>query len=163
MKISVDFLFSHNHKIGSKLISWGTKELNTNQSPTPSHVALLVNNKWVFESTLTSGVRIISYKKWNEINTLIAQIPYTVPVSYADIKVQFKELKDKDYDYLGIIYFAYRILLHKMFHIPIPISNLLNSKNRYFCTEVIGRLTQTKCEMVSPTQLLKLLSGRKFH
>ena len=67
-KIKVHYLFSKNKKIGSKLIAWGTAH-RCDVDDVPSHVAILVEERWVYESTLSSGVRVIPYKKWKEINT----------------------------------------------------------------------------------------------
>ena len=68
MNITLHYLFSKNEKIGSKIIRWATKHL-VEAKDVPSHVALLVNERWVFESTLFTGIRVIPYKKWLEINS----------------------------------------------------------------------------------------------
>jgi hypothetical protein len=161
MNVQLHFLFSRNHKLGSKLISWGTHSLNPRQEPTPSHIALLVNKRWVFESTLSDGVRIVSYKKWLEINEEVKCIPCYKQFTYVDIKCEFKKLKKKRYDYFGVIYFGYRLVLLKALFIPLPKQNLFNASNKYFCSEAIGKLLGEDYSMKAPTQLIPLLSLRK--
>jgi hypothetical protein len=163
MKVQLHFLFSRNNKIGSKLISWSTQSLNQTQVPTPSHVAILVNKRWVFESTLTSGVRIISYNKWLTINEQIKCIPFYQSICYKELKNHFKNLKNKRYDYEGILYFAYRIILFKLFFMAIPEKNKFNKPSRYFCCEVIGKLLNKDFSMKAPTELVKVLSFGKRH
>ena len=66
--MKVYYVFSRSPKIGSKLIAWGTKFLVPEIKETPSHGAVLIDNRWVIESTLDSGFRVIHYSKWLEIN-----------------------------------------------------------------------------------------------
>lgn len=166
MKICLYYLFSRNDKIGSKCISWGTFSLQKNNlgsickswKNTPSHVALLINKKWVFESTLSSGIRIISYKKWLEINQQVALYPCSSERTYEEIKTLYKCLEGKSYDYLGVIYFGWRILLNLLFKMPIPVKNRWASSSKYFCTEVIGKLLKLDYGMTSPVQLMEYLN-----
>ena len=153
MKVQLAYLFSKNPKIGSKLISWGTFRLAKEIKDTPSHIAILVNQKWVFESTLASGIRVVSYKDWLTINTQTYSIP-TDSIDYEIIKQLFKSLKDKKYDYWGIAYFAWRIVLNMCFNAKMPTINKWQSNNKYFCSEVAGKLSNIDCQMLSPVELL---------
>ena len=102
MKVKIHYLFSKNKKIGSSFISWGTTHLS-NRKNIPSHIALLVNERWVFESTLDTGIRVIPYKKWLEINEEVAKIACDlVKREYSEIKAIYKDIQNKKYDWLGV-------------------------------------------------------------
>lgn len=154
MNVKVDYLFSKNHKIGSKLIRWGTAFLSLSTKKIPSHVALLINNKWVIESTLESGFRVISYNKWKSFNIELFKLRCIQGRTFKEIKELYKPLKNKKYDYLGVIYFSWRIALMKFLGIPKPKKNLFEHKDKYFCCEVISKMTGVSYEMTAPVELL---------
>jgi hypothetical protein len=54
--MKIDYLFSKNNKIGSRLISWAAKFENTGLEYNPSHIAILLNDTWVIESTFFTGI-----------------------------------------------------------------------------------------------------------
>ena len=153
MNVTLHYLFSKNDKIGSKIIIYGTKHLET-VLDTPSHVAILVNNRWVFESTLETGVRRISYKKWLEINTEVAKIECPSERTLEEVLGLFRRIKDKKYDYLGVTYFGGCIALNKFFGMKVPKKNRLQSPNKYFCCEVMGELLGLDYQMRAPVQLM---------
>jgi len=154
MIVTIDYVFSKNSKIGSKIIRWSTKHLS-NQKNIPSHVAVLVNNRWVFESTLFTGIRIISYKKWLEINTEVNKISGK-NMEYSKIKLIFKDLKNKKYDWLGIVYFGYRLFLNKFLNKKIPKNNKLQCDNKYFCSEAAGLIRNNNdYSMSAPVQMME--------
>jgi len=66
--MKVDYLFSRNKKIGSKIISWASGLLIKDLEKVPSHVAILLDEHLVMESTLTTGVRAVPYSYWKKIN-----------------------------------------------------------------------------------------------
>lgn len=152
MKITLHYIFSRKEKWGSKLISWASNKITPIEN-CPSHVALLVNNKWVFESTLDKNVRVISYKKWKKINIETHKLKCSQERTFQELKNVLKPLKGKKYDWLGIIYFSYRILLNFLFQVKIPKHNKLEQKNAYFCCEAVGELTKTDYSMTTPAQL----------
>lgn len=159
-KVSVDIVFSKNDKIGSKFISWGTSHLNKDlsfQNFNPSHVAILVDKRWIHESTLESGVRIIPYKKWLQINHQLKIIHYS-NVEYSVIKNSFKRLKNKKYDWLGVIYLSIWIGIKMILPtIKIPSVNKMECSKKYFCCEVIGELIKQNLDMKAPIEVLSLL------
>lgn len=159
MVVTIDYLFSKNYKIGSKLISWGTKHL-TNIEDVPSHVAILVNNRWVHESTLDSGVRVISYSEWLNINIEVKKITGK-PTEYRVIKNIFKDIKNKKYDWLGVTYLGLCLIPNKAFNVKLPAVNKWQDNDKYFCTEAVEKLIGlSDCSMKSPVQLLnELLNG----
>ena len=156
MKIKVHYIFSKNKKIGSKIISWGTNHLEPNISDedTPSHVAILVNERWIFESTLESGVRRIAYEEWLKINREVGKFESKEDKTIEDVLHLFRQIKDKKYDYKGIIFFGWRLFLNKAFKTPIPKDNKWQSKDAYFCCEVLGTLLNIEYEMTAPVQIM---------
>lgn len=160
MFVTVHYLFSRRDLIGSKTIAWGTKHLYPEFDKTPSHVAILVNNRWVHESTLDSGIRVMSYEKWLEINEEVAKVPCKAEWDYELIKTLFRAIKDKKYDYLGIIYLGLWMVPSKLFHITIPNNNVLGDSDRYFCSEVVGYMHNKNYDMKAPVQILKELHGK---
>lgn len=155
MVVSVHALFSKNDLIGSRLISCGTKHLSPSINNTPSHTALLVNNRWVHESTGHSGVRVISYDKWKEINKEVDRV-YLFDKEYQEIADEYRKIKDKDYDYLGVVFLGICIFL-SLFRFKIPNKNPLENSNKYYCCEVLGYLTNEDYDMMAPNQILALL------
>lgn len=161
MKVKVHYLFSRNEKIGSKLISWGTAHLEPSVYNTPSHIAILVNNRWVHESTLDSGVRVISYEKWLEINEEVEKIACIKETrEYKEIKQIFKEIKDKDYDYFGVSYMGIHVASNKYFNTEIPETNKWENPDKYFCCEAVEKLTGiSSSSMKAPVQMMVELRG----
>jgi hypothetical protein len=156
MKVSVKIIFSNNKKIGSKVISFFTNHfISSSLEETPSHVALLINERWVHESTLESGVRVMSYDRWLEINKEVYSIYYTGYCDYEILKEHYRNTKDKKYDWLGLCYLGFFIGLNKLFRMTIPKKNLLQSSDKYFCSEVLEKITNVDLSMKSPAQILK--------
>lgn len=154
MEVKVHYLFSKNKKIGSKIISWGTGFLQPQIKKVPSHVAVLVNNKWVFESTLETGVRRISYAKWLEINEEVEKVECTTMRTLEEVINYFRSIRDKKYDYQGVMYFSWRVMLFIALKLKMPTKNRFNRKNSYFCSEVIGKMTGIDCQMTAPVTLM---------
>ena len=165
MKVTIDYLFSKNNKIGSRLIRWGTAHLapEIDYSNVPSHVAILINNRWVFESTLSSGVRVIVYSKWLEINEEVSKIPYQhKEVEYKHIKKIFKDINQKKYDWAGVSYLGLQLGKNKFLNLEISRINKWENKDRYFCSEAVATLIgMENHSMKAPVQMLDYL--RKTH
>ena len=165
MKVKISILFSKNKKIDSKIIAYGTRHLDKNLSlegKITSHVALLVDNRWVHESTLESGIRVISYKKWLEINEEVANI-YYCDMEYSEVKNHFKQLKYKKYDWLGVIYLGLWIGIKLVLpFIKVPKTNAVENPSKYFCCEVAGELIGENLDMKSPIEVLRLVLSRSY-
>lgn len=160
MKVSVHYLFSRRDLIGSRTIAWGTSHLYSEFKNTPSHVAILVNNRWVHESTIDSGIRVMSYEKWLEVNDEVAKISSPEEWDYGRIKDLFCAIKDKKYDWMGIIYLGLWMVPSKLFKCKIPDNNALECSDKYFCSEVIGYMLNKNYDMKAPVQILKELHGK---
>lgn len=154
------FLYSKNNKIGSRLISWAARFENLSyKEDKPSHVALLLDNGLVIESTFKEGVRIVPFEAWSKINQTIMSIKLDVPDT-----LLYKEtygLWGKKYDWAGIIYFAICYLGLILFKRPLPHKNKWQTSNKYMCTELVGKLTDTPYHMVSPAKMLELMLEKK--
>lgn len=159
-KVTVHYLFSKNKKIGSRAIAWGTKHRNETKRETPSHIALLINNKWVFESTLETGIRIIGYNEWKTINTEVAKICDNNTHDYSEIKEMFKELKNKKYDWCGVLFLTLCLIPNKLFGTKMPKDNKFAQDHKYFCCEVIGKLLDVDYDMKCPIDIMNDLKGR---
>lgn len=159
MIVKLSILFSKNKKIGSKLISWASGII-TPLCPTPSHVAILVNNKWVFQSTLEKNVHIMSYKEWITINEQLYKIDMQDEYEFSQIKTIFRSLEGKKYDWGGIAYYAIRWSLNQGFGLRMPHTNIFQSKDKYFCCEVAGILLKQDFSMDNPADVyLKLINN----
>jgi hypothetical protein len=133
--MKLHFLFSRNKKCGSKLIAWSSSLFPshiTNLKEVPSHVAVLVENTFVIESTLTTGVRLVPYDKWKQINEELYKIEYKQ--TGESVKYLLFEVWGKKYDYLGILYFTYQMLKHLIFKSELPTQNYWERENYFFCT-----------------------------
>ena len=158
MEVTVDYLFSKNKNgaIGSEIIIQGTRLLAPElpKDEVPSHVAILVNNRWVFESTLEHGVKRIEYSKWLEKNTVIKKVPCLKTWDLSNIIQIFKDIRDKKYDYPAITYFSWRMLLFIIFKKKLPSVNRFNSEDKYFCCEAVGKMTGCDYQMTAPVVLM---------
>lgn len=157
--MSYYYLFSRNKKLGSKLIAFGSsffkEDITELNGKIPSHVAVLINECLVIESTLSTGVRIIPYNKWLEINEELFKIKCIQ--SYNDLEQKKKELLfemwGKGYDYVGILYFAKCIIKKLLFKLPLPTKNKWERENKYFCTEFAARLSGYNYSMTTPAKM----------
>lgn len=158
-EVPISLLFSRIDKWGSKCIAKYSGPLAPAIAPAPSHVAVLVDNKWVHESTLHTGVRVIPYSKWRAINEEVANIQCG-HMDYSVIKEWYRDVQSRRYDWPGLVYLGFFILLHYFFKKPIPIFNRWQSNRRYFCCEVAGRLLKEDLSMMAPNQVLLLAERR---
>ena len=149
----IHYLYSKNSKIGSKIISWGSS-FDTSLKEIPSHVAVLINNKLVVESTFSSGVRIIPYKNWKDINQELYKIPCVQPIrNSGEIVAEIARMWGRPYDWKGIIYFAYAMLKLILFKTPLSKKNTWQRPGHYFCTELVGRIANVEFEMLTPAKM----------
>lgn len=153
MIVTVHALFSNNKLIGSKIISEGTKHLEPN-TPKISHVAVLVNGRWVHEAT-GAGVHISSYDLWSKHHTEVDRVQLESK-EYQVIADKFREIKGKKYDYLGVFFLALCII-PTFLGFKLPKVNKWQSKTRFFCCEVLGFLTGKYYGMSAPNQILASL------
>lgn len=163
MKVNVSLIFSNNNLIGSKLIRVITNHFlkGTSFSEVPSHVSVLINDRWVHESTITDGVVISSIDKWSLKNNVVKIVPID-SIDYKFIKQKVRIIKNKKYDYLGALYLGLCCLLNKWFGTKLPTFNKWESHNRYFCTELVEVVLETYLSMAAPSYLLYLIKNEKL-
>jgi len=161
--VQLYFLFSRNKKCGSKLIAWGSSLFPThvtNLKEIPSHVAVLVEDTFVIESTLTTGVRVVPYNKWKQINEELYKIEYKQTGEC--ISSLLFEIWGKKYDWFGILYFGYCMFKHYLFNSQLPSKNIWERENYFFCTEFAARLGNHNYSMTTPAKMCNdLLEGVK--
>ncbi len=155
MIVAVDALFSHNHMIGSKMIANGTSFLSP-KMPKTSHVAILINKRWVHESTGHSGVQVMSYDLWSKYHTEVYRVGLP-DMEYQTVADLFRSILGKKYDYLGVFYLGLRIAAKLIFNLNIPEENKWESSNKFFCCEVLGYLVDKNYDMMAPVQILESL------
>lgn len=170
MKKKVYYLFSKNKKIGSKLISWGSslykEDITELNNGIPSHVAVLFGDCLVIESTLATGVRLIPYNKWLEINEELYKLecPHDFNILEEKKKDLLFEMWGKKYDWFGILYFAKCMLKKYLFNTELPETNKWERENYFFCTEFAGRLSEYNYSMTTPAKMcnyfLKKINGK---
>ncbi len=159
MKVKISYLFSRNKKVGSKVIAWASGLLIQDLEKIPSHMAVLVEYEdfdapFVIESVLESGVRLVPYKKWKEINEECYKISSKKTIEFTEIAKITDEYWGKKYDWGGILYFGWRFLLHFLFKLPFPKENAWQSDSRYFCNELAGEIAgYHKYNMVTPAKM----------
>jgi hypothetical protein len=151
----VHALFSLSSKIGAQVISLGSTHLEPQIKPTPSHTALLVNERWVHESTGKTGVQVLSYDKWQQEHTEVGRV-FLQEIEYQKIADKYREINGKPYDYPGVFYLAYRIGL-TFLGIKLPLINKYESPSKYFCCEALGFLTGHYYGMSAPVQCMAKL------
>lgn len=158
MVVTLDALFSYSPKIGAKIIAQGTAHLAPSY-PKTSHVALLVNGRWVHESTGKAGVQVVSYDVWAKVHHEVARVSIAAR-EYQEIAEKYREIKAKKYDYLGVFYLAYCIFL-SYFGATLPAKNIWENSKKYFCCEVLAHLTGKYYGMSAPVQILADLSKKE--
>lgn len=158
--MKVDFIFSRRNKIGSKLIAWASKYENLELENAPSHGAILLNKRFVIESVMGSGVRLVPYFKWAEINEELYRIP-SDDITKDFLDRELLTVWGKPYDWRGILYFACCYLALILFKKPLPEKNKWERPSHLFCIELIGRLSGTYYSMTSPAQMCKRLLEKK--
>ena len=161
----IRFVFTRNNLIGSKSISWGTKEEWQKLEETPSHFSIVLGDYLVIESTLKTGVRLNYLKTFKKKNKIVSSLkPVNSVRAYANKAEKVLErTHGKDYDLLAILYFSYRVILKKLFKLPFPRQNKFNSASKFFCNELYSFIEGRDLSMESPNSLmLRMLESGLF-
>lgn len=154
-KVKVDYVFSRNKKIGSRLIAWASGLLIKDLDKVPSHVAVLLDDYLIMESTLMGGVQCLPYSYWKQKHEECYRIPCEqVKRDREQIAEVFESVYGKGYDYLAVLFFVQCFLAHWMFKKPFPKENKWESKDKFMCTEFAGRLSDyNKHSMTTPAKM----------
>lgn len=164
--MKIHYIFSRNKKVGSKVIAWASGLLLKDLEKTPSHGAILIefstSESIVFESTLESGVRLVPYSKWLNINELCYKITPKKQPSESEIFQEINNLWGKSYDFKGILYFAYCFVKVLYFKSKFPNKNKWESGDKFYCLEAMFNLTNyDKSGMVTPAKMCLDLMKRE--
>ena len=166
MKVTVEYLFSNSDLIGSKAIVFGTAHLYPHipKEKVPSHISMLINGRWVHESTLENGVSVMSLEKWLIKNKIVARIPCKQSTrEYNELKDIFRSIKGKKYDYPGVSYLGICLAGNKFIGTTIPDENKWEKPNRYFCCEAVEKLSGVpSTSMKAPVDLMMEWSDGKI-
>lgn len=160
--MKIHYLFSRNSKIGSRLISWASGLLLKDLEKVPSHVALLLefegaNEKFVAESVLEAGMRLIPYSVWLTRNEECYKIPCVTEFRNVDeVLSVLNEVWGKKYDWKGLMFFAVCFVGHLLFKKPFPKENAWQDDDAYFCTEAAAKLSgYQKHSMTTPAKMCR--------
>lgn len=158
--MKVEYLFSKNKKVGSRIISWAASYEKLGLEELPSHCAVLLDNTWVIESTFFSGVRVAPYDKWKEINIELYRVPCDQKFRDSkDVLAKATAVWHKGYDWPGILFFTYCYIKLILFGSKLPKENKWQKRWLYFCTEYMGSLTGLDLSMASPARAYKIIIG----
>ena len=153
--MKLDYLFSRSNQIGSKIICWAGsyEQLPHLNNGIPSHGAVLLDDTWVFESTMLGGVRVIPYSEWLKINEQLYKIPCTEPRHADEVLELAASLWGSGYDFAGISFFAWRYLGLIILERPLPSVNRWQNPFKHFCTEFMAKLWRKNLSMHSPARV----------
>jgi len=137
---------------GSVLISWGTSFLHPELKPV-SHLCIVLRDTLVIESVIKGGVRIIPYSHWKKTNTEVYSFSKEYEGSLSSyIPEVLEKTWGKKYDFRGILYFSWRMLLYILLKIDLPKVNPWEEHDKRFCVEIFGE----KLSMISPIQMVAI-------
>lgn len=151
-------IFTKGRNTFSNFISWGLEE-------PVSHIAFVFDDKLVFHSNFL-GCHVEWYETFKKNNDIIFEIDYKFKLQQEEDFYQtiITNNDGRVYDYGAFLYFAWRVLLRKMFKIALPLINKLNNPHRDLCIEVLKRfnihLLVKDLSMVSPYQVYLILKGQ---
>lgn len=152
--MKVDYLFSRRNRWGSKMIAWASSKEDLSLQEIPSHMAVLLDDTVVIESTFTTGVRMIPYEKWSEINEELYSIPCERHYRHSrNVLEKAYSVWGAGYDWKGIIYFAYCFVRLILLGDALPSANKWQRENKYFCTEFAARLVDEDFSMMTPAKI----------
>ena len=131
--------FSNSDIFGAFLIRWGSSDKFFGLADC-AHVMIIFDNRLVFHSLTNGGTRVDFLPNILRIQKIVHQLKPKTDLTQEQEEQLYQFLlgryKGRLYDYLGVLYFAWRVLLKKFFGKPLPLTNKWNSELEYFCTEI---------------------------
>lgn len=155
-------IFSHGHNIASDLICSITGE-------EASHFSVMLYEKSVpivLQSNFM-GVDFQSFKMFSKKCAIIKTIDVPMEQSQEDdvFDSVVKTMVGEAYDFKALLYFGWRMILFKLFGVPVPLTNAWSSGDKSICVGLAKALPidvkvkDMDLQMVTPMQLYKLLGG----
>lgn len=130
----ISLVWTKSAKIGSRAIMWAT-------NAQCSHFGLVLDSRLVFQSTLSKGVHLSWLYNFLHVNTVVYRIDLKITAEDEEkIYQRLIQAEDRPYDWMALIYLAYRYLLHKAWHEPLPTRNKLGSPRADICIELAKAL-----------------------
>lgn len=156
--------FVNNKKIGSRVISWFTKNKGQKISDVPSHVALEFDGGLVVEAVLFSGVRINYLPNFLKDRKVNSVFEYCLKESDEALMSRvLKKYYGQGYDVAGVLWFAWVILKNKLLGRKIPKINRWHSRKRAFCNEIVSVVVNETTSHVDPNSMMfSMRSSSKF-
>ena len=155
----ISLVWTKSNKIGSKAIMWAS---NTDCS----HFSFVLDSRLVFQSTFSKGVHLSWLHNFLMINTVVHRLDIKLSAEREELIYQrLIAADDRPYDFMALIYLAYRFLLHKVILEPLPTKNKLGSTRADMCIElakaleVIG-VTVPNLDVATPQSLYLFLKDR---
>lgn len=151
-------IFTRNSLPFSKFLRWGLKE-------PVSHMAIVFDDKIVFHSNF-KGVHIEWFETFKKSNEVVFEIIINMNLEDEERLYQrvITAYDGKSYDYTGLLYLLYHMILNKVFKKQLPTDNKWASNNNYFCIELLNLFEQitigTNVEVSTPYQVYKLLKEK---
>jgi hypothetical protein len=141
-----------------------SKTIRTVLDEPVSHIGLEFDNDFVIHSDFF-GTRIEKVDHYISENIVVYSI--TIPLKN-EIETLFEIMSkslSNNYDFSAIAYFAWRLLLKKVFNTKFPEKNKLGDNHAYICTEMLQFISDEKLEklqgkdlgMMTPYQIYLLL------
>ena len=134
-----DIILLSSKSLISRLISMG-EELADKDTFEPSHVALIEDKTWIWESTI-GGVQRSKLKKYRKKGTTIflASNSLFTQDERDRIIAHAKVLKGRGYGYLDLFVYLGDILLEKLGFPRNTLTEKLNRADRLVCSELVAR------------------------
>jgi hypothetical protein len=151
-------VFTRNNLPFSRFLRWGLKE-------PVSHMAIVFDDKLVFHSNF-KGVHIEWFETFKKSNEIVFEICIDMNLDQEEKLYQriITAYDGKSYDYMGLLYLVYKMVMNKGFKTPLPTDNKWASNNNYFCIELLSLFEQitidTNLEVSSPYSVYKLLKEK---
>lgn len=161
----IGIVFTKSNLIGSKWIREASADEGENIEYIPSHCAWVFFRRLVLEAVLTRGFRINYIKTLKKENDILGYYEYdSHEVTRQFVVMKMQNILDKfhglGYDYMGVLFQGWRILLNRFFNIPIPDENKWESNNRLSCQEAFTELTGEDYSMTTPRHFQKMILSR---
>ena len=155
-KEPIKFLFSNNHKIGSRIISGVTRDPGQLIEEVPSHFSILLWEWVIIESTMLYGLKPKLYTEFLEHNKVLASFsPKSDGKNAAQVA---KELASRNhnatYDVAAALYLGFYELLNLYFDVRIPEKNKFDNSNEFFCNELFREFYGGEVSMKHPNALM---------
>jgi len=155
-KAPIQFIYSNNKKIGSRIISFACRDHGQLASETPSHFSILIYEWIIIESTMARGVAPKLFSTFMDTNKIIAIFePKTDSKGVVALAKRVADnIRKARYDFLAALYVGWRSLLRYYCDKKIPATNKFDNAKEFFCNEIYRDIYGGDVSMKHPNWLL---------